>query len=169
MIQIMLKPFIDRHNVTTYRLVQETKGLVAERTVYGLARGEMTDARLTTVAALITALRTLTGKPVTVADLLEYQEPTDGLTSGPGPSGAVLGSRSGPDGPQATATPPTPPVPLTAAGVPYTGDAETDAVLNDHPDVLERVAELAADRVAGIDNSLAWEQVKAALAAQRTQ
>jgi hypothetical protein len=156
MIQIMLKPFIDRHNVTTYRLVQETKGLVAERTVYGLARGEMTDARLTTVAALITALRTLTGKPVTVADLLEYQEPTDGPTNAP-------------DGLQATATPPTLPVPLTAAGVPYTGDAETDAVLNDHPDVLERVAELAADRVAGIDNSLAWEQVKAALAAQRTQ
>ena len=31
---------------------------------------------------------------------------------------------------------------LTAAGVPYTGDAETDAVLNDHPDILERVAKL---------------------------
>ncbi|WP_293914495.1 XRE family transcriptional regulator [Deinococcus sp.] len=31
---------------------------------------------------------------------------------------------------------------LTAAGVPYTGDAETDAVLNDFPDILERVARL---------------------------
>lgn len=31
---------------------------------------------------------------------------------------------------------------LTAAGVPYTGDAETDAVLNEHPDILERVAQL---------------------------
>ena len=30
--------------------------------------------------------------------------------------------------------------PLTAAGVPYTGDYETDAVLNDFPDILERVA-----------------------------
>ncbi len=30
-------------------------------------------------------------------------------------------------------------VELTAAGVPYTGDAETDAVLNDHPDILERI------------------------------
>lgn len=30
-------------------------------------------------------------------------------------------------------------VTLTAAGVPYTGDAETDAVLNDHPDILERI------------------------------
>ena len=32
--------------------------------------------------------------------------------------------------------------PLTAAGIPYTGDPETDAVLNDHPDILERVAKL---------------------------
>lgn len=31
---------------------------------------------------------------------------------------------------------------LTAAGVPYTGDAETDAVLNEHPDILERLARL---------------------------
>ncbi len=28
---------------------------------------------------------------------------------------------------------------LTAAGVPYTGDPETDAVLNEHPDILERI------------------------------
>jgi DNA-binding Xre family transcriptional regulator len=32
--------------------------------------------------------------------------------------------------------------PLTAAGVPYTGDTETDAVLNDHPDILNRVARI---------------------------
>lgn len=31
---------------------------------------------------------------------------------------------------------------LTAAGVPYTGHAETDAVLNDHPDILDRVGRL---------------------------
>lgn len=30
-------------------------------------------------------------------------------------------------------------VELTAAGVPYTGDPETDAVLNDFPDILERI------------------------------
>lgn len=30
-------------------------------------------------------------------------------------------------------------VELTAAGVPYTGDPETDAALNDHPDILERI------------------------------
>ncbi|MBS3933991.1 MAG: hypothetical protein KGZ35_06505 [Truepera sp.] len=31
---------------------------------------------------------------------------------------------------------------LTAAGVPYTGDPETDAVLNEHPDILERLSRL---------------------------
>lgn len=34
---------------------------------------------------------------------------------------------------------------LTAAGVAHTGDAETDAVLNAHPDILERVARLEQD------------------------
>jgi hypothetical protein len=31
---------------------------------------------------------------------------------------------------------------LTKAGVPYTGDEETDAVLNDYPDILERLKRL---------------------------
>lgn len=35
--------------------------------------------------------------------------------------------------------------PLTAAGVPYTGDTETDAVLNAQPDILERIARLEQD------------------------
>jgi ribosomal 50S subunit-associated protein YjgA (DUF615 family) len=30
----------------------------------------------------------------------------------------------------------------TRAGVPYTGDKETDAVLNDHPDILGRLKRL---------------------------
>jgi DNA-binding Xre family transcriptional regulator len=34
---------------------------------------------------------------------------------------------------------------LTAAGVPYTGDAETDAVLNTQPDILARIARLEQD------------------------
>jgi Zn-dependent protease with chaperone function len=32
--------------------------------------------------------------------------------------------------------------PLSAAGVPYTGDVETDAVLDEHPDILERIRRL---------------------------
>jgi hypothetical protein len=34
------------------------------------------------------------------------------------------------------------PAGMSAAGVPYTGDPETDAVLDDHPDILERVGRL---------------------------
>lgn len=34
----------------------------------------------------------------------------------------------------------------TKAGVPHTGDAETDAVLNDHPDILERVKRLESGK-----------------------
>jgi DNA-binding Xre family transcriptional regulator len=45
---------------------------------------------------------------------------------------------------------------LTAAGVPYTGDAETDAVLNDYPDILERIAMLKT----GKSKLLSWDQVK---------
>ncbi len=37
---------------------------------------------------------------------------------------------------------------LTAAGVPYTGDPETDAVLNDFPDILERVRQHEAGETA---------------------
>ncbi len=46
---------------------------------------------------------------------------------------------------------------LTAAGVPYTGDPETDAVLNDHPDILERIRKLEA----GEAKLIPWEQIKA--------
>ena len=46
---------------------------------------------------------------------------------------------------------------LTAAGVPYTGDPETDEVLNDFPDILERIRKLEA----GEAKLIPWEQIKA--------
>lgn len=46
---------------------------------------------------------------------------------------------------------------LTAAGVPYTGDSETDEVLNDFPDILERIRKLEAGEV----KLIPWEQIKA--------
>lgn len=48
---------------------------------------------------------------------------------------------------------------LTAAGIPATGDAETDAVLNDHPDILDRVAQLER----GEGELIPWERVRAEL------
>ena len=56
------------------------------------------------------ALRALTGEPVGLGDVLEYT-----------PAESVPSPR------------------LTAAGVPYTGDPETDAVLDEHPDILARI------------------------------
>lgn len=52
---------------------------------------------------------------------------------------------------------------LTAAGVPYTGDPETDAALNDHPDILERIRKLER----GEAKLIPWEQVKAEQRAKR--
>ncbi len=64
---------------------------------------------------MLWGLEQLTGKHYTVTDLLEY---------GPGDTDAV-GS-------------------LTAAGVPYTGDEETDWWLDNQPDILERVKRFEA-------------------------
>lgn len=44
---------------------------------------------------------------------------------------------------------------LTAAGVPYTGDPETDAVLNEQPDILERLDRLER----GDERTIAIEEI----------
>lgn len=61
------------------------------------------------LSRVLDALEKLTGESVTLDDILAYGDE------------------------------PNAPKPLTAAGVPHTGDPETDAVLNDFPDVLERI------------------------------
>jgi DNA-binding Xre family transcriptional regulator len=75
MIQIRLKQLLDEHGITAYRLVKATNGHVATNTVYSLASGKAKDVKLSTLENILTALRTLTGKPMVVSDLLEYQEP----------------------------------------------------------------------------------------------
>jgi hypothetical protein len=52
---------------------------------------------------------------------------------------------------------------LSAAGLPYTGNPETDAVLDEHPDILERVKRLER----GESTVIPWEQVKARQRAKR--
>ena len=52
---------------------------------------------------------------------------------------------------------------LSAAGVPYTGDPETDAVLDEHPDILERIRRLER----GEETLIPWEEVKARQRAKR--
>lgn len=67
------------------------------------------------LARVLGALEKLTGETVSLDDVLEYA-------------------------PAESAAPPR----LTAAGVPYTGDPETDWWLDHEPDVLERIRKLEA-------------------------
>lgn len=82
---------------------------VAPNTVYALARGDSERISLEVFDKVLVGLEKLTGHSVNVSDLLERSTPEE------------LSER------------------LTAAGVPYTGDPETDAVLDENPDILERI------------------------------
>ncbi len=88
---------------------------VAPNTVYTLARGDSERVSLEVLDKVLAGLERLTGEPVGVADLLERERG------------------------QEAAEPR-----LTAAGVPYTGDEETDWWLDNQPDILERVRKLEA-------------------------
>lgn len=129
-----LPDYLEAHGLTRYQLMQEL-GDGKGRVAY--AWKDLPE-RLDTDALerVMGALEKLTGAGVRIDDVLEY-------------------------GPAETADPTA--VPLTAAGVPYTGDAETDAVLNDHPDILERIKRLEA----GEAQLIPWEQVKAEQRAKR--
>jgi DNA-binding Xre family transcriptional regulator len=59
------------HGLSTYRLWKES-GL-AMGTVYRLARGETTSLNVETLDRVMEALLRLTGKPVALGDLLEYE------------------------------------------------------------------------------------------------
>jgi DNA-binding Xre family transcriptional regulator len=67
-----LKEYLAAHNITPYRLMKES-GL-AQGTVYRIVNGEARGVDTATLDAALTALRSLTGKPVGVQDLLEYEE-----------------------------------------------------------------------------------------------
>lgn len=70
-----LSDFLQRHNITPYALSRETKG-ISQKVVYRLANDETNMVRFDTLAALMEGLSTLTGKPVTFDDLLEF-DPSD--------------------------------------------------------------------------------------------
>ena len=108
-----LDNLLKREQVTVYALNQrlaEAGRSVSRTTLYRLANEQPERIDLEVAGRVLWGLEQLTGRHYTVTDLLEYGAGDDEL-----------------------------PQRLTAAGVPYTGDPETDAVLNDHPDILERV------------------------------
>ncbi|MDQ3397545.1 MAG: helix-turn-helix transcriptional regulator [Deinococcota bacterium] len=71
-----LKQYLEKHNLTAYRLAQTlgTRGRMP--TIYRLAREGEEPSRvdLPTLANVIDGLRELTGEDVQVSDLLEYEE-----------------------------------------------------------------------------------------------
>jgi hypothetical protein len=69
-----LREYLDAHKLTALTVEQEA-GL-GQHSIYRLLKaGGPALVNRKTLSGLISALRTLTGLPVSVADLLEYQEP----------------------------------------------------------------------------------------------
>jgi predicted transcriptional regulator len=74
-IQWKLRAFLEAHNITAYKLAQAAQ--IAPPNIYRMLKGEgpkMFDREV--LGRIIRALRVLTGKPVSVADVLE-EEPGD--------------------------------------------------------------------------------------------
>ncbi len=111
-----LDDLLEREQVTVYalnqRLAEEGRS-VSRTTLYRLASEQPERIDLEIAGRVLWGLEQLTGKHYAVSDLLEYDYKANMQA----------------DVPQR----------LTAAGVPYTGDSETDWWLDNQPDILERV------------------------------
>ena len=102
-VKVKLKEYLEDAGVSAYRLAQSVRGL-SPKTVYAVVAGQR-NLSVDSLGSIIGALREITSREVSPADLLEYVE-TEGA--------------------------------LSASGLPYTGDAETDAILDD-PEVVARI------------------------------
>ncbi len=74
MIKLRLNQYLEKHQLSAYRLVKETKGKVARGSVYALARGDMQRVDLITLNSVMDALESLTGEAPSFDDLLERIE-----------------------------------------------------------------------------------------------
>jgi DNA-binding Xre family transcriptional regulator len=72
MIEIKLKALLEQHQLSAYRLAQASSGRMSQRTVYELARGELTDMKLSTLGVLLDLLRQLTNQSIEISDLISY-------------------------------------------------------------------------------------------------
>lgn len=69
-----LKEFLDAEGVTPYALAQKVSGKVSQKSVYRLTQGDLDGIRFNTLDTIIPALRELTGKPVQLSDLLDFED-----------------------------------------------------------------------------------------------
>lgn len=74
MIRWKLKQLLEQHGLSVYQLAKALEGKVSANAVYHAARESITRVNFETLATVIAALRDLTGKPVVVGDLMEYEE-----------------------------------------------------------------------------------------------
>jgi DNA-binding Xre family transcriptional regulator len=67
-----LKEFLEQHNLSAYQLVDKAHGGLSRTGVYRLTDSDVSGVRFESLAAIIPALRELTGEEVQIGDLLEY-------------------------------------------------------------------------------------------------
>lgn len=66
------KEYLDAHGLNASQVVDKTDGKLSRKGVYRLTDDELKGVRFESLAAIIPALRELTGEDVAVGDLLEY-------------------------------------------------------------------------------------------------
>ncbi|MDR6330647.1 hypothetical protein [Deinococcus soli (ex Cha et al. 2016)] len=109
MLRFSLDQYLRDHGLTAYRLVKETEGKVARGSIFAMARGDSVKR---------IDLENLNHVMAALSALTgERVSPADLFTGEPDP----VSLRQ------------------SAADVAYTDDEETNDVLDDHPDILERL------------------------------
>lgn len=109
MLRFSLDQYLRDHGLTAYRLVKETEGLVARGSIFAMARGDS----------------------VKRIDLENLNHVVAALSALTGEQVTVADLFTGEAEPVQLRQ--------SAAGVPYVDDEETNDVLDDHPDILERL------------------------------
>ena len=71
MIKWKLKEFLEEHNLTAYRLAQQTTKKVSQNAVYNAANGDISRIDFNTLDGIIVGLSELTNEEVVVSDLIE--------------------------------------------------------------------------------------------------
>ncbi len=66
-----LKAYLEHHKLSAYALTKATD--LSPNTVYTIARGDTNQVRLETLAGLLGGLRKLTGREVSLEDVLEHE------------------------------------------------------------------------------------------------
>lgn len=70
-IRLKLRQYLDAHNLSAYRLVREVEG-ISPNTIYAYAANRRKPT-LHNLEKVLSALERLTGKPVSISDLLEVE------------------------------------------------------------------------------------------------